>query len=235
MNNQKQIYDLMLEYDESAIFNESIVENGTCLYVEGPTLVYDQKNINGRIYPKEILQEAIDTHIGNGNLDGGACVGELNHPLGKRVDTDPDRISHKFVAVTDDGSAFRTKALIADGTTCGKQVKGLFDAGIRMGISSRAYGKADIQDSIAVVKRMVLNSLGDIVFNPSAPGAYLQALRESVETCEYIFEAGLLKVKDSNRMERIIDTHIDIINKAPIKKINEAALVIFSDFLDKCI
>lgn len=228
----KQVFNLIPEYEPSAIFMEQ--QDTGKLFIEGPTLVYDVKNANNRIYPKDILTEAIDKHIGNNNMQEGGCVGELNHPIGQRVETDPDRISHKFVEIKDDGTSFRTKALIAEGTTCGKQVKGLFNAGIRMGISSRAYGKAITKKGIAYVERMVLNSLGDIVFNPSAPGAYLQALTESINTCEYIFESGNIKIKNSNKMEQIIETHKNIINNAPRKKINEAAIKVFSDFLNKC-
>jgi hypothetical protein len=231
----KDIYKPLPDYIENAIFTEAKLENQNHLFVEGPTLIYDRINANGRKYPKELLAQTINTHVGNDNLETGGCVGELNHPLGERTGTDPDRISHKFVDVIDTGECFKTKALIAESTVCGKQVSGLFAAGIRLGISSRAYGKACLRDTVQIVERMVLNSLGDIVFNPSAPGAYLRALMESIETREYIMIAGNLIVQNSSNIEHLIEDHISVINKTPRKKINEAAIMIFSDFLDKCI
>ena len=229
---EKYIY--LPEYQENANF--SLDESGVDLrrlFIEGPTLVYDKINANGRNYGKKLLTESINKHTGNGNLESGGCVGELNHPLGQRSQTDPDRISHKFVSVEDTGEYFKTKALIAEKTVSGKQVSGLYDAGIRMGISSRGFGAVTKNGNVKDVTRLYLESLGDIVFNPSAPGAYMQAIRESCSQ-EYIMVAGNLVLNDSN-IEQLIESHNDIINKASIRNINKIAIDIFREYIEKCI
>lgn len=232
-----EIYEPLIEHVDTAKMDVEINEaTGTkSLYIHGPTLVYDQKNANGRIYKKPILENAIKSHVGvnNENLSVGGCVGELNHPLGGRSQTDPDRIAIKFVDVQDNGQYFTTKALVAEGTTCGKQIAGLFDAGIRLGISSRGFGSTKKSNGVMEVERLILESLGDVVFNPSAPGAYLEAIRESAG-CEYIMKAGNLFLKDSSKIEQLIESHNDIINKATRSQINNAAVAIFSDFINKC-
>ena len=231
-----ETYIYIPECNDSAMF-ESIdsASDKKLLYIEGPTLVYDKVNANKRIYKKSVLSKAINIHIGDGCLEAGGCVGELNHPEGGRSQTDPDRIAIKFTEVEDTGKYYKTKALVAEETASGKQVAGLYAAGIRMGISSRAYGSVTKKDKISYVNEMFLEALGDVVFNPSAPGAYMQAIREGKAPQEYILEAGNLILKDSSKVEQMLETHLDIINKASRYKINEAALLIFKDYMNKCL
>lgn len=205
------------------------------LFIEGPTLIYDRVNTNMREYGKSVLTEAINKHTGHGRLESGGCIGELNHPLNDRSQTDPDRIAIKFTEVVDTGEYYKTKALVAEGTIAGKQVAGLFEAGIRMGISARGYGTVKKEGKVSKVQKLFLESLGDIVFEPSAPGAYMQSIREGKQAQEYILQAGNLLLRKSSAVEEIMESHLDIIHKTPSRKLNEAAYVIFNDFLEKMI
>lgn len=195
------------------------------LYIEGVTLQGEVKNKNGRVYPKSILDEAIKKHIDEFMKDGRA-VGELNHPKEKSSEIDPDRISHRFVEVKEKENNFITKALVLD-TTHGTQVKNLLNGGVKLGISSRGFGDVKESGGAKVVQSLYLVSLGDIVTNPSAPDAFVNAIMESKE---WVWENGILVGKD---IEPEIDEYKDAIEKADQSNIDEVAVKVFKDYMQK--
>ena len=78
-----------------------------------------------------------------------------------------------------------------------------------------------------IVKEFQIVSLGDAVFLPSAPGAFLSAIQENVE---WIFDNGVLVKKD---LSEEIDKYKKTINEAKAKDIQNVVKKIFSDYINK--
>lgn len=173
-------------------------------FLEGISIQADILNRNRRIYPKEVVKPVIDKYISE-VLSKNMAVGHLNHPEESgSILNNPKEVSHKFVSLTEDGSNWIARAKVAVGTPNGNIVAGLMDAGIVMGISTRAVGKTILQESngsrVRVVKAFNMLSPGDIVMDPSAPDAYLTAIMESKD---WAWENGVLIEREKETKEII--------------------------------
>jgi hypothetical protein len=194
------------------------------MYIEGVTLQAELKNKNGRVYPKAILGEAISKHVNDFMKYGRAC-GELNHPETKSSEINPDRISHRFTEVREDSNNFITKALVLN-TNHGKQVKNLIEGGVQLGISSRGFGDVKESGNAKVVQSLYLVSLGDIVTNPSAPQAFVNAVFESAE---WIWHNGVLVGKD---LSEDIDIYKEALEKSCQKDRDDVAIALFKEYFN---
>jgi len=192
-----EIYKPLIETVEDVKIIESTENNNKRLFLEGITLQAEVKNGNGRIYPMPILRESVNTYV-NKFLKENRAVGELDHPSTNLHKINPDRISHKFVSVVEDGNNFITKALVLD-TVCGKQVKNLVEGNVKIGMSQRGFGKTTSKNGVVMVEKLHLVALADIVVDPSAPEAFSQAI---FENREWVYENGLLVERN---VEPIID------------------------------
>lgn len=172
--------------------------------IKGICVQTNIQNRNGRVYPGKVVNPEIERFIRE-ELQNNRAVGELNHP-----DGDPrnnyKNVSHKFTSLVQDGDNWIGEAIITLGTPNGDLVAGLMDAGVNMGISTRAVGKTKTFQGVKVVQNNFrLLSPGDIVSDPSAPDAYLQNLMENKE---WAWEHGVLverevEVRDQvNRLAR---------------------------------
>ena len=106
------------------------------LYIEGVFLQGDICNRNGRMYPMETLSREVKRYT-ESFINKGRALGELGHPDGPTVNL--DRVSHKIVSLTQEGSNFRGKAQLLE-TPMGKIAKSLIDEGVCLGVSSRGVG-----------------------------------------------------------------------------------------------
>ena len=77
------------------------------------------------------------------------------------------------------------------------------------------------------MQSLYLVSLGDIVTNPSAPDAFVNAIMEKVE---WVWENGVIVGKD---IEPEIDEYRDAIEKADQSNIDEVAIKVFKDYMQK--
>ena len=122
---------LISEFVENDI--ECIVEakeNGEKNYViEGVFAQADKKNRNWRIYPKPIMEKAVNTYVEN-QVSKKRAVGELNHPEGPTVNL--DKVSHLITDLKFEGNDVVGKAQILD-TPMGQIVKGLLEGGLLFG------------------------------------------------------------------------------------------------------
>lgn len=195
------------------------------MYIEGVTLQSEVKNKNNRVYPKAILGEAINKHVSE-FMKFGRAVGELNHPTEKSSEINPDRISHRFTEVREDDNNFVTKALVLK-TTHGQQVRNLIEGGVKLGISSRGFGDVKESNGARVVQSLYLVSLGDIVTNPSAPNAFVNAV---MENCEWVWQNGILVEKD---LSEEIDEYKEALEKSSQADRDAVAIEIFKEYIAK--
>jgi hypothetical protein len=153
------------------------------LYITGPFLQGNVLNKNGRIYPTEMLAEAITKFMAK--KKGVGIPGELNHPMG--VEINLDRISHYITELKLDGNNGIGKALLAS-TDKGRHAAALINDGMVLGVSTRGLGKlTENKKGEKVVSDFDLVTV-DLVADPSAPDAYVESLVESLQY--YIKENG---------------------------------------------
>lgn len=152
------------------------------LYIEGIFCQADIKNNNSRVYPAAVLDKAVQEFIDTKVKNHSAC-GEMTHPDSPRINL--DRVCIKIEDMKKKGSDWYGKAKVAhEDCPCGKILRGLIKTGLKVGVSSRGLGSADKgtwkNEECNMVNNFVLRAI-DVVSDPSAPDAYVDAITESKE------------------------------------------------------
>jgi len=187
--------------------------------IEGIFMQAESKNRNGRVYPRLVMESAVNKYVTE-QVNRGRAVGELNHPEGPTINL--DKVSHRITELKWDGNNVMGKALVLD-TPMGQIVKGLVEGGVQLGVSSRGMGTLVNRNGVNVVGNDFILATVDIVQDPSAPEAFVNGIMEGVE---WIWENGLLKAQDVEKYETEI-------NNASSSQLAEAQLKVWNDFLSK--
>jgi len=186
---------LIAEYIDSDLeVIEEKVNGKKSLAIEGVFMQADQKNRNGRIYERDILEAAVDKYVKE-QVKTGRAVGELNHPDGPTINL--DKVSHKITDLKWEGSNVVGKASILD-TPMGQIVKGLLEGGVKLGVSSRGMGSLVNKRGTTYVNNDFLLATVDIVQDPSAPEAFVNGIMEGVD---WIWENGVLVPQEIEEIE----------------------------------
>ena len=202
---------------------EFVVEGkgaGKKMYIEGVFLQGDIKNRNGRMYPMNTLEREVGRY-NESFISKGRALGELGHPDGPTVNL--DRVSHKIVSLTKEGTNFRGKAQLLD-TPMGKIAKSLIDEGVMLGVSSRGVGslRTTNEGHKIVGEDFMLATAADIVADPSAPDAFVSGIMEGKE---WVWEGGILREQLAEKTQKRINTLVDQ------RRLEEHKLNLFQDFL----
>ena len=210
---------LITEYTETDV--NCIVEakeDGSKNYViEGIFAMAESKNRNGRVYPKPIMEAAVNKYVSE-QVKTKRSVGELNHPEGPTVNL--DKVSHLITDLKFEGNNVMGKAQILD-TPMGKIVKGLLDGGVQLGVSTRGMGSLMQQNGAQVVKDDFILNTVDIVQDPSAPNAFVNGIMEGVD---WVWNNGIIEAREIERMETEV-------KKAPRADLYETQTREFKNFL----
>jgi hypothetical protein len=185
--------------------------------IEGVFMSAEQKNRNGRIYPKEVLGKAVESY-NTTQVVPGRAVGELNHPEGPTVNL--DKVSHKIESLNWQGNDVVGKATILE-TPMGQVVKGLLDGGVKLGVSTRGMGSLVRNSNAMVVKDDFILNAVDIVQDPSAPSAFVNGVMEGVE---WVWNNGIIEAQAIEKMETEI-------KNAPRSDLYETQVREFKNFL----
>ena len=211
---------LITEHSEDLRYISEAAENGEKKFIiDGIFMQAEQVNRNRRIYPKKVLESAVNKYVAD-YVNKGRAVGELNHPDGPTINL--DKVSHRITELQWNGNDVVGKALILD-TPMGKIVKGLLEGGCQLGVSSRGMGTVATRNGQTVVNDDFVLSTVDIVQDPSAPSAFVNGIMEGVE---WIWDNGLLKAQQLENYETEI-------KKASSARLAETQLRVWSDFLSK--
>jgi len=213
---------LITEYVENDLnyITEAKDKNGKKQYmIEGIFMQAESKNRNGRIYPKNVMEKAVDKYMTE-QVSKGRAVGELNHPDGPTINL--DKVSHKITELKWQGNDVVGKAQILN-TPMGQIVEGLMDGGVRLGVSSRGMGSLVNRGGTNYVGEDFQLATVDIVQDPSAPGAFVDGIMEGVE---WIWDNGILKAQEIEQFETEI-------KRAPSNRLAETQMKVFKDFLSK--
>jgi len=189
-------------------------------FIKGVFMQAEQKNRNGRIYPKRTLGEQVNKYVTN-YVDQNRAFGELGHPDGPVVNL--ERVSHMIKELREDGNNWVGKAKIMD-TPYGKIVKNLIDEGAKLGVSSRGMGSLkNVNGTNIVQDDFYLATAADIVADPSAPEAFVEGVMEGRE---WVWDNGVIREQEIARMKQRLQ-------QTNRKKLEEAKLNLFKSFLSK--
>jgi hypothetical protein len=186
-------------------------------FIEGVFMQSETKNRNGRVYPKSVMERAVDLYVTE-KVNTGRAVGELNHPEGPTINL--DKVSHIIEKLDWSGNDVVGKARILE-TPMGNIVKGLLDGGVRLGVSTRGMGSLEERNGVSFVKDDFILSTVDIVQDPSAPTAFVNGIMEGVE---WVWNNGIIQSQVIEKMETEI-------KKAPRKNLYEVQVREFKNFL----
>jgi len=209
---------LIAEYTEDNLEILTEEKNGKKSYsIEGIFMQAETKNRNGRIYPRDVMESAVDKY-NTEQVVKGRAVGELNHPEGPTVNL--DKVSHKIESLDWRGNDVVGKARILN-TPMGEIVKGLLEGGVNLGVSTRGMGSLQQSGGAMVVKPDFLLNAVDIVQDPSAPSAFVNGVMEGVE---WVWNNGIIEAQAIEKMETEI-------KKAPRADLYETQVREFKNFL----
>ena len=190
------------------------------LYIQGPFLVAETKNRNGRSYPVSVLENEVNRYMKE-YVEKNRAFGELGHPESPTINL--ERVSHMITNIKKNGNVFEGKAKVLD-TPMGKIAKNLMEAGATLGVSSRGMGSLKNEGGVNVVQPdFYLATAADIVADPSAPGAFVQGIMEGKE---WMLVNGIWTEEQHEVAKQEI-------KQASSKEIEAVSLKIFENFLKK--
>lgn len=162
----------MLESFEIQLNEDKDLKPG--LYIEGIFMQADVVNRNKRLYPKKILEAAVNRYIKE-QVDTHQALGELNHP--PRANVDPMQAAIIIEELRWEGSNVIGRARIIEGDHGpGDKLAANIRAGWVPGVSSRGLGALkDSGRGYNIVQEGYRLTVGvDAVWGPSAPDAWVQ-------------------------------------------------------------
>lgn len=165
-------------YDLEYLVEEKNPNEPRTLYIQGPFLMAEQKNKNGRIYSINEMVKEVERYSGE-MVKPGRSLGELNHP--QSVEVNPERACHMITELKQDGNMFIGKSKVLS-SPMGQIVRSLIMDGVKLGISSRALGKLlpGTDNETHAVQGFHLICC-DVVHDPSVSQAFVNGILEAKE------------------------------------------------------
>jgi hypothetical protein len=206
-------------FDLQYVVEEQNNKEPSTLYIQGPFLMSEQKNKNGRIYN---LNEMV-TEVGRYTsemIKENRSLGELNHPTS--VEVDPERACHMITELKQEGNMFIGKSKVLS-TPMGSLVRALIMDNVKLGVSSRALGKLTPTGDANHVQGFHLICC-DVVHDPSVSTAFVNGIMEAkdwiLESDGAIVEAYDLFESQYDKLPRRTDLKEDILKENILNFIN---------------
>jgi hypothetical protein len=211
---------LIKEINESVNYLVEEKDGKKTLFIEGPFLVSERQNRNGRMYKEETMRKEVNRYHEE-YINKNRAFGELGHPDTPSINL--DRVSHLIVSLRQEGTDWIGKAKILE-TPMGNIAKNLIEGGAQLGVSSRGMGSLKNVNGINIVQDdFYLATAADIVADPSAPGAFVQGIMEGKE---WMLVNGIWTEQQYSEAKKEI-------RKASQRDIEEVSLKIFENFFKK--
>ena len=210
---------LIKEVVEEVTYLTEEKDGKKALYIEGPFLVAETVNRNGRKYLRETMEKEVHRYTEE-YVNKNRAFGELGHPDTPTLNL--DRISHMIVNLRQEGNVWIGKAKILE-TPMGNIARQIIEGGGQLGVSSRGLGSLKLENGINVVQDdFHLATAADIVADPSAPGAFVQGIMENKE---WLFINGSWTYQNIEETKKIIE-------QTKVKQLEEVKLRVFENFLN---
>ena len=169
----KEGHMLLIEtmpFDYKVELIESKQGGETWLEVQGRFQHADLQNQNGRVYPRSLWEKILNDGNVTNSLKEGAMLGELDHPEDGK--TSLKRVSHIITGLQMEATGEVTGRARILNNEHGKQLKEIFAAGGKVGISSRGSGSVKPVNGAQVVQEDFKLNTFDFVVTPSTPNAF---------------------------------------------------------------
>lgn len=147
----------------------------------------NEKNRNGRVYPKRVLEEAVNSPYVQERLRTKSLYAECGHPLDQNVQRQMTiDVRNAVCVITElfwEGDLLKGRCETLN-TQLGRDFKGLIEQGSIVGFSLRAQGNVqrDPEHGGVVVQSPISVCTWDYVVNPSHSGAFLERICEQSYT-----------------------------------------------------
>jgi hypothetical protein len=207
--------------EEIKFLTESTTDGSPKKYfIEGIFIQCEKPNRNNRKYSLDSMKEEVERYT-NEYVKQNRAYGELGHPESATINM--PLVSHLITDLRLEGTDFIGRAKILD-TPNGKIVKTFMDEGCKLGVSTRGLGSLQQEGNYSVVQSdYKIMTAADIVADPSAQEAFVEAL---IESREWIWNDGRLMEIDLNNWKNII-------HNSGTPNLEEIQLKIFSEYLSK--
>jgi len=172
--------------NESAHYSDVAVQKRNTNSIEFIAILQeaDSKNRNGRIYPKAVLVEALNSPYIRERLATNSWYGEANHPADQSVQrqltVDLSNVAFLIKEYWWEGNYLKARCETAN-TSIGRDMMGLIEQGSKVAFSLRAQGNVH-RDPITgdtIVEPGMQICTYDWVLQPSHQAAYLQTVCEA--------------------------------------------------------
>ena len=211
---------LIKEINETVNYLVEEADGKKVLHIEGPFLVAEKKNRNGRLYEYATLKNEVARYT-NEYINKHRAFGELGHPETPSINL--DRVAILIKGLKEDGTQWIGKAKVLD-TPMGTIARQLIEGGAQLGVSSRGMGSLVNKNGVNIVQPdFYLATAADIVADPSAPGAFVQGIMEGKE---WMLVNGVWTEQDHSEA-------IQQVRKASQRDIEKVSLRIFENFMKK--
>jgi hypothetical protein len=204
----------------------SFKRDKTFHYIVGPFIQSGIVNGNKRRYLYENVKGPIDLYIKD-KVKKNRALGEFNHPPTPEID--PKKTSHVITELHEEMlneakgiCNWNGKARVLN-TPDGLIVQALLEGGVQLAVSTRALGSLKSINGINEVQNdFRLCTAADIVYEPSAPDAFVYGI---LENKEWVVDGqGLLR-------EMFVEDYKKEIQKQSAKKTKDELLIQFRHFL----
>jgi len=211
---------LIKEINETVNYLTEDADGKKSLFIEGPFLVAETKNRNGRLYEYNTMKKEVHRYTEE-YINKNRAFGELGHPETPSINL--DRVAILIKGLREDGNQWIGKAKVLD-TPMGNIARQLIEGGAQLGVSSRGMGSLKNVNGVNIVQPdFYLATAADIVADPSAPGAFVQGIMEGKE---WMLVNGVWTEQDHTQAIRQI-------RQASRKEIEQVSLEIFENFMKK--
>lgn len=203
---------------------EGLDENGNrrMPQIIGPMIETEAVNRNGRVYPKQMMEQCVEHYIADRIKPGKyRSYGELGHPEG--VEINLHRWSHYITELNWQDKLVIGKAQLVD-TEYGRIAETMLRNGMEMGVSSRGLGALDESRMIerngqqgSLVTEYELVAV-DIVADPSAPQGFVEGIMEGRE---YVIEGGKYSEASLDRSVKAYENMTEALKELPKKDVDK--------------
>ncbi len=142
----------------------------------------DEKNANGRVYPRKLWEKILSSQDIAETVERRRMIGEIDHPIESEM-----KLSRAALIIT--GLNLNENSEIVGEfevlpTEHGKHLESLLKAGVECGISSRGEGSTFQKEGIEYIADDYRLMTFDVVASPSTRGAFPKVVQESAQLTE---------------------------------------------------
>lgn len=208
------------DIEDFEVLTESTKDGSKNYYIQGPFMQADTPNRNGRMYPRSVMERAVEKYIEE-MVSKNRAVGTLGHEESPKISE--NKISHLITDLRFEGNDVWGKAKVLE-TASGKELKALIEGGVSFGCSSRALGSLkEGSNGIKVVQDDFTISCVDAVLQPSGMSCWVDGI---MEEAEWIMVNG-------EWVKSNLEKSQEMIRKASKHDIEKVALQIFENYINR--